>query len=75
MRHAVLRMSPLCALCAKNGKTTRATEIDHILPLHKGGGHQLENLQPLCSDCHADKTRADCGYKPRHGVGLDGWPL
>lgn len=31
-------------------------EIDHIIPLFKGGGNKLENLQALCPGCHRDKT-------------------
>jgi len=31
-------------------------EIDHILPLHRGGGDSLCNLQALCSACHRKKT-------------------
>ncbi|MAI81052.1 MAG: hypothetical protein CL917_19080 [Deltaproteobacteria bacterium] len=31
-------------------------ELDHILPLVDGGGHELENLQTLCTPCHKKKT-------------------
>lgn len=31
-------------------------EIDHIIPLFKGGGNKLENLQALCPGCHRNKT-------------------
>lgn len=37
----------------------RVYEVDHILPLFKGGAHALENLQILCSGCHRKKTGAD----------------
>jgi 5-methylcytosine-specific restriction endonuclease McrA len=30
--------------------------IDHLIPLHKGGADELNNLQALCANCHHDKT-------------------
>lgn len=37
-------------------------ELDHIVPLIEGGGHELANLQTLCVPCHraksAQETRA-----------------
>lgn len=65
IRAAVLRCNPLCVSCEANGRTTAATEVDHIKPLHKGGTDDPDNLQGLCRDCHADKTRRDLGQKDR----------
>jgi hypothetical protein len=31
-------------------------QIDHVLPLHHGGGNEIENLQALCGTCHNEKT-------------------
>ena len=31
-------------------------EIDHILPVFKGGSNDLNNLQALCRNCHGKKT-------------------
>ncbi len=31
-------------------------ELDHIVPLIDGGGHEPANLQTLCTPCHKDKT-------------------
>ena len=43
--------------CRKCGKAGRL-EVDHVLPIHKGGAVYLEsNLQSLCRDCHITKTR------------------
>ena len=36
-----------------------ATTADHILPVSKGGGHELSNLLPACVRCNSgrqDKT-------------------
>ena len=65
IRAAVLRCNPLCVSCEAKGKTTAATEVDHIQPLHKGGTDEPDNLQGLCRDCHADKTRRDLGQTDR----------
>lgn len=34
-------------------------ELDHVVPLIDGGGHELSNLQTLCTPCHARKTAAE----------------
>lgn len=55
---AYLQSHPLCAVCMKNGRYTRATVVDHILP-HRGD-HKLfwdqSNWQSLCKPCHDRKT-------------------
>lgn len=32
-------------------------EVDHVLPLEKGGTNAPENLQTLCAFHHREKTR------------------
>lgn len=34
-------------------------EIDHIVPLYKGGGNELNNLRALCRNCHGRVTLLD----------------
>lgn len=57
-----------------------ATEVDHIIPLHKGGKTE-GNLQSLCGQCHLDKTLAESAeaqgraFKVRVTIGLDGFPV
>ena len=62
-RRLVLTREPLCRTCRGAGRTTVATEVDHIVPLKAGGGTgaNLSNLQPLCKPCHSSKTIAERG--------------
>lgn len=76
IRDRVLRRdNGLCQMCLRSGRTTAASEVDHIIPDFKGGSDDDENLQSLCHDCHAEKTRADLGHKARPAIGIDGWPI
>lgn len=69
-----LAMHPLCARCLSRGWFTAATQVDHIVPLFKGGEDVDENTQNLCDDCHKLKTAQDQGHRARHEVGVDGRP-
>jgi 5-methylcytosine-specific restriction endonuclease McrA len=40
-----------CVVCGSSEKI----EVDHILPLSRGGAHSINNLQPLCRFCNASK--------------------
>lgn len=57
LRMYVLRREPMCRACKRRG----ATEVDHILPLSRGGTNALSNLQPLCKSCHSTKTTTEDG--------------
>lgn len=53
-----LRQHPLCVRCQAEGRYTRATVVDHIVP-HKGDRALFwdrNNWQPLCKQCHDKKT-------------------
>jgi len=54
-----LRGQPLCVHCLAAGRTTAASEVDHITPLANGGTHAPENLQSLCKPCHSVKTATE----------------
>ena len=53
----------LCVPCSKQHKITIAKEVDHILPLAKGGTDDDENLQSICIPCHEAKTLRDEGKR------------
>ena len=58
-----LTQHPLCAECLRQGKTTPATEVDHIVP-HKGNQKLFwdsQNWQALCHECHSRKTATEDG--------------
>jgi 5-methylcytosine-specific restriction protein A len=77
-RAQLLAQEPLCRLCKQKDppRVTVATIADHIVPRAKGGIGDISNLQPVCAQCHDDKTRQDLGWKPRRKrIAYDGWPV
>ena len=40
-------------------KTGIKYEVDHIIPVHKGGRHHPDNLQILTKKSHTQKTKTD----------------
>ena len=46
-----------CKMC--NNMLDASYEIDHIVPLYKGGNNEIYNLQALCRNCHGMKTMND----------------
>lgn len=63
----------LCQPCERQGRTTQATQVDHITPKAQDGSDDFDNLQSICDDCHKAKTKAETSSKPV--IGADGWPL
>ena len=63
VRAAVLKASS--GRCARCGDP--ATEVDHVVPLQRGGSGHTDNLQPLCAPCHRRKTGTDAHRKGEGG--------
>jgi len=66
-RASFLERNPLCVECAKAGRTTVATVPDHIAPLWKGGPDTEANLQALCHEHHAVKTKQEAAERASGG--------
>lgn len=49
-----------CAYCNKTLEGKRQSQIDHFIPLNKGGWHCLSNIVPACISCNSGK----CDYDP-----------
>jgi hypothetical protein len=43
-----------CVFCGRSGLGVRL-EVDHKIPLSKGGSNRIENLQTLCFECNRGK--------------------
>lgn len=71
LREHLLSKEPICRLC----KNAAATEVDHIEPLSKGGGNEIENLQPICRPCHIDKSLIERNKRARVRVDDEGNPI
>jgi len=41
-----------CVFCGAN----QNIQIDHVIPIAKGGVHGIGNLQPLCQSCNSKKS-------------------
>lgn len=44
-----------CAICGLTNKTKAPFQVDHIIPMNKGGKTVPENLQILCRHCNGTK--------------------
>lgn len=66
-----LRDGPNCKGCGKLIDITPGTpdpfELDHTVPLWKGGKDADHNRQCLCPDCHDAKTRGEAAERARAG--------
>lgn len=58
LRAQVLAAEPLCRMCQREGITTVATHVDHILDRRDRPEleYDFDNLQPLCVHHHNSKT-------------------
>lgn len=56
-RVTLLTQKPYCELCGARPSSSNIVQldIDHIIPVSKGGSDELENLQVLCAQCNRAK--------------------
>lgn len=77
LRESILmRDKYLCQPCLRAGRYTEAQEVDHIIPLAKGGTSEPAQLQSICVECHTKKTLIESGVSvsAKKEIGEDGWP-
>lgn len=48
-----------CVPCSIKGFVAVAHAVDHIIPKENGGTDLHSNLQAICKDCHAEKTKGE----------------
>lgn len=61
VRRRYITAHPLCEMCLREGRTTAAQEVHHIVPLAEGGTHDEDNLMALCKSCHSRITALEGG--------------
>lgn len=75
-KDVAIRDQYTCQICHR---VTDKGECDHIVPECKNGPTEMDNLQWLCPECHADKTHREAaeaqGRTMRPRIGPDGWPM
>ena len=50
-RLIILQGNPQCAIC----HVRKATTVDHIVEVDRGGDNGLSNMQPACQRCNSAK--------------------
>ncbi|UBX28479.1 HNH endonuclease [Arsenophonus apicola] len=61
-RFEVWKDNPHCAVCGRLVDYPSGFELDHVIPLFKGGADTIDNVQILCNGedgCHKNKTKED----------------
>ena len=57
LRYDVLKRDNYkCCICGYSAKDGEKLQVDHIIPISKGGKTELSNLQTLCSRCNIGKS-------------------
>src|SRR5688572_544069 len=51
-RQRWFRLHPMCARCY----VRPAEELDHVVPLSRGGSDDESNISGLCKPCHQEKS-------------------
>ena len=59
LRKELFEREPLCRPCFKLNLVKLATMRDHIVPLEEGGQDVEANVQPICNECHDEKSKAE----------------
>lgn len=60
-----MKSNDCCQKCCRPVTGKLRAEIDHVIPIIIGGEHRESNLQLLCHECHAAKTKLDVKLKSK----------
>ena len=66
-RERWLMANPLCCDCQAEGVIRQADEVDHDVPLWKGGADDESNYKSRCKPHHAAKTAREAADRARGG--------
>lgn len=66
LRRRLMDQRPLCVHCQVDGRTVEARELDHVVGAMDAPElfYVESNLQPLCTTCHAAKSRRERAGQP-----------
>jgi hypothetical protein len=65
LRFAILkRDNHTCQYCGRSAAAV-ALQVDHVIPVARGGLTTWENLRTACEDCNAGKSDGDPSHPPR----------
>jgi 5-methylcytosine-specific restriction protein A len=56
-----LKSQTVCKICGSKSTSNKPLEVDHIIPIVRGGTNDKENLQAVCRSCHIRKTAEEEG--------------
>ena len=76
LRDLKLSEQPLCEEHLSRGELVAGTEVDHVIPISKGGPPypDLDGLRVYCKSCHSRKTAVDTGRAKPKGCDANGMP-
>jgi len=58
------RYGHTCLCCGRREPESKLTP-DHVIPLARGGGNGIDNIQPLCLRCNIRKQARTIDYRPQ----------
>ena len=72
-QNVLMRDNYTCQICGATVKDGAKLEIDHIIPVSKGGTNDENNLQVLCQQCNREKhNRTDLLHDKLKLIELEG---
>jgi 5-methylcytosine-specific restriction endonuclease McrA len=63
---AILELYGRKCLACGVGEGEGRLQIDHVIPVAKGGRTTVDNVQPLCGKCNRKKGTKSTDYRPAH---------